>query len=583
MKTNKRRFLKTFEILKFISKRKLIIIFLMMLFHTLLETFSLGLILPIMTSFFQDDFFKLFLDTSFNNYFQISDQKDFISLLLIILFFAYVFKFLFSILVLFVQNKFILNTYFKISKKLISKYIYNNYLFHVKNNLSTLIRNLRDETKGFIFNVVMRIFSLTLDILILIFFSIFLFFYNFEVTLIIFLFILMLSFLYLFIVRKKLIFIGKKRALLEKINIQNIVESLSGIKEIKILSLEKFFIERFSINLKDYTEVQRKFAILHGLPRQIIDVIAVTIFIFFIFISNKLLYEMSEILILIGVYSAAALKLIPIFSRIIISLQQYSFNSPSVDIIYEELFVKNKNTNFHELLSNNNFNELKEIKDFNEIKFQNVSFKYENNSQIILENVNFSIKGNSRIGIFGPSGSGKSTLADLLVGLLKPSSGEILIDDLSLTRINLKSFRSIVSYCQQIPYLLDGTIKQNIILDKDFNENNFIKSLTLSSVDAFLKTKIGNADTFVGERGIMLSGGQKQRVSIARAAYNQPKIIILDEATNALDKKTQNSILEAIKNRIQACIFISHDEEVLKHCDEIYELKEKKLILIKNK
>ena len=143
----------------------------MMLFHTLLETFSLGLILPIMTSFFQDDFFKLFLDTSFNNYFQISDQKDFISLLLIILFFAYIFKFLFSILVLFVQNKFILSTYFKISKKLISKYIYNNYLFHVKNNLSTLIRNLRDETKGFIFNVVMRIFSLTLDILILIFFN----------------------------------------------------------------------------------------------------------------------------------------------------------------------------------------------------------------------------------------------------------------------------------------------------------------------------------------------------------------------------------------------------------------------------
>ena len=280
MKTNKRRFLKTFEILKFISKGKLIIIFLMMLFHTLLETFSLGLILPIMTSFFQDDFFKLFLDTSFNNYFQISDQKDFISLLLIILFFAYIFKFLFSILVLFVQNKFILSTYFKISKKLISKYIYNNYLFHVKNNLSTLIRNLRDETKGFIFNVVMRIFSLTLDILILIFFSIFLFFYNFEVTLIIFLFILMLSFLYLFIVRKKLIFIGKKRALLEKINIQNIVESLSGIKEIKILSLEKFFIERFSINLKEYTEIHRKFAILHGLPRQIIDVIAVTIFIF---------------------------------------------------------------------------------------------------------------------------------------------------------------------------------------------------------------------------------------------------------------------------------------------------------------
>lgn len=581
METNKRRYLKTFEILKFISKKKLIVIFLMMLFHTLLETFSLGLILPIISSFFQDDFFKLFVDTPINNYLKISNQKDFISLLLITLFLAYIFKFLFSILVLFIQNKFILSTYFKISKKLISKYIYNDYLFHVQNNLSTLIRNLRDETKGFIFNVVMRIFNLTLDILILIFFSIFLFFYNFEVTLIIFLFILVLSFLYLFIVRKKLIFIGKKRALLEKINIQNIVESLSGIKEIKILSLERFFIERFSINLKDYTEIQRKFAILHGLPKQIIDVIAVTIFIFFIFISSKFLYEMSEILILFGIYSAAALKLIPIFSRIIISLQQYSFNSPSVDIIYEELFLKNKNSNFNELKLENNLNELKEIKDFKEIKFKNVSFKYENNKQTIFENANLSIKRNSHIGIFGPSGSGKSTLADLLVGLLKPFSGEILIDDVPLSKISLKSFRSIMSYCQQTPYLLDGTVKQNIILDKDFNENSFIESLKLSSVDKFLKTKIDNVDTFVGERGVMLSGGQKQRVSIARAAYNQPKIIILDEATNALDKKTQNSILEEIKIKVEACVIISHDQDALNHCDEVYELKEKKLILIK--
>jgi len=581
MKTNKKRFLKTFEILKFISKRKLTIIFMMMLFHTLLETFSLGLILPIMTSFFQDDFFNLFVDSSFNKYLNISSQKDFISFLLIALFLAYIFKFLFSILVLFVQNKFILNTYFKISKKLISKYIYNDYLFHVQNNLSTLIRNLRDEAKGFIFNVVMRMFSLALDLLILVFFSIFLFLYNFKITFIIFLFILLISLLYLLIVRKKLIFFGKKRIFLEKINIQNIVESLSGIKEIKILSLENFFIKRFSLNLKDYTEIQKKFAILNGLPRQLIDVIAVTIFIFFIFLSSKFHYEMSEILILFGIYSAAALKLIPIFSRIIISLQQYSFNAPSVDIIYEELFSKYKDFKDEEITSASIATKFKDVKDFKEIKFKNVNFKYDGSNQIILENVNFDIKKNSKIGLFGQSGSGKSTLADLLVGLLKPTSGEILIDGVPLEKITLKSFRSMLSYCQQTPYLLDATIKQNIILDKNFDEHNFNNCIKLSSVDTLLKIKRNNIDTFVGERGVMLSGGQRQRISIARATYIPPKIIILDEATNALDKKTQNLILEAIKININTCVFVSHDKDVLDHCNEVYELRDKKLFLIK--
>ena len=215
-----------------------------------------------------------------------------------------------------------------------------------------------------------------------------------------------------------------------------------------------------------------------------------------------------------------------------------------------------------------------------EIELKNVSFTYENNKKKILDGINLKIKKNSKIAIVGKSGSGKTTIVDIIIGLLKPSEGYLLIDGIKLSQ--LPNWNRKIGYIPQNFYLFDESIKRNVafgINEKNINIDKVNKAIEFAQLRDFVKNLDNGIETVVGNQGIMLSGGQKQRIIIARAAYNDPDILILDEATSAIDEEVEkefiNNLLKIGKNK--TIIIISHRSTTIKNCDKIFKIEDGKL------
>ena len=187
-----------------------------------------------------------------------------------------------------------------------------------------------------------------------------------------------------------------------------------------------------------------------------------------------------------------------------------------------------------------------------------------------------------KIGIFGESGSGKSTFIDIFSGLIKPNAGEILKDNISIYN-DLSSWQSLLGYVPQKPYIIDSTIKNNITFKLDsssVDDEKLFKILSLVELKEHISTLKDGVNEEIGENGTKMSGGQLQRIALARALYKTPKILILDESTNALDNITENKVLENLNssNLFDILIIISHKASSLKFCNKIFELKNKNFI-----
>ena len=204
------------------------------------------------------------------------------------------------------------------------------------------------------------------------------------------------------------------------------------------------------------------------------------------------------------------------------------------------------------------------------MELRNVSFKYPGQDNYLFKNLNIKIQKGSILGISGSSGTGKTTLLNILLGFLKPEKGTLLLNQKEIDN----DFNYPTNFCILATrcFLIDDTLSANIALGENELENeNFLISIKKAKIDSFVRQLPMGAKTLLGERGAKISGGQKQRIALARAFYFQSKIIVLDESTSSLDKNTQQEILDEIKllKKESTFIIISHDENVLKICDNI--------------
>mgnify|MGYP005892113439 FL=1 len=455
------------------------------------------------------------------------------------------------------------NNYYKVTCKLMNNYLKYPYKFFIKENSNSLNKNITTECNLLVL-VLQYLLLLFSEVIVIIMVYIVMLVVNFKITLLVSIFLGVCVVIIKLLIINKTKSWGVQRAKAIEEYYKIIGATFGNYKFIKLLGNDEQINERFEIACDNYVVVDKKFQGTQPIPKYILEFLGFFIVVLLI-VGAVIIYGeegMTKIMPLITVFFIGLYRILPSLNRAVSYYQNIVFYRQSLNIIAKEL------EKIAEDLGNEKitFNE--------EIILKNLTFEYEKDKEI-LKDISLNIRKGERIAFVGESGSGKTTLVDSIIGLYKQKSGEIYIDNVLLTDENLRSWRSSIGYIPQEVYLFDGTVEDNIVFGREYDNHKLEEALKKAQIWEFLQKKNG-VKTIVGDKGIMLSGGQKQRLAIARALYNNPEILVLDEATSALDNDTEKEIMNEIykASENKTLIIIAHRLTTLEGCNRIVVLKE---------
>lgn len=559
-----------------INRKRVIWVFILSIFGSLLEILGLGLIYPILNFITSED-----NSGYINNFVKTFTEYDVEKVKIYLLIFFALFIFFKNIALSFITyfcNKNLAKIRNFVSVKLFSGYLDSDYNFFVNSNSGELTKNLTSQVHSFNLNVVIPFGMLLTETLILIIFSVLALSISFTDTLFIIIFILIPSFVFFKWTKLSIKQNGINNQKNESLRIKRVIEMIGSIRDIKILNKEEFFLNNYSsYDWNVSFAIFKQYFITHFAKFYLESVLVASIMIlcFINIYSGK---SFLDLIPLLGFYAIAAFRIMPSVSRILNSLQMLKFGEVIVDGINSE-FKRTKNLNKNNQPQVINFKK--------SINLKNVSFRYQKKDPYVLKNINFNITNGEMIGIYGQTGEGKSTLINIILGLLKPTNGNVTVDNKSISRKNI-FLGGIYGYVPQDIFLLDDTIKNNIAFGLDEKAIDYERVLWAAKearLYSFIQNQKKGIDSLVGDKGIKISGGQKQRIGIARALYYGAKIIIFDEATSALDEKTEMDIIENITclKRKYTIIMITHRLKTLKFFDKVFKLSCGDLTLVDSK
>ena len=551
------------KIKKLFSKeeiKKLLGITVFSIIISLSEVVGLSTIVPFMAMvtnqniIFENKYLKVIY-----NFFNFESTKNFIFYFGITIVIIFLIKNILNIFFNYVLVSFTRNNYYKFTNRLMNNYLKYSYQNFVKKNSNDLIKNITIEA-NWVVVLIQNCLMMVSEICVVVFIYIVMLYIDFKITLFVSIFmginILLIKYFLINKVKKW----GKDRFDATQEYYQIIGSTFGNYKFIKLQSDDKSILNNFKTSCKKYTEVDKKYTFVQPVPRLILEFLGFSIVVVLIIFSVMMYDEngLAKIMPVISVFFIGLYRILPSVNRIINYYQVVVFYKKSLDIIAEELESEIEN------IENNpiEFNKKIELKD--------ICFEFEKGKEV-LKNINLNIFKGEKVAFVGESGSGKTTLVDLITGLYKPKNGSIYLDNIKLEDKNIGYWRQGIGYIPQEVYLFDGTIADNVVFNREYNEEKLIESLKKARILEFLKKKEG-IKTIVGDRGIMLSGGQKQRIAIARAFYDNPDILVLDEATSALDNETEEEIMKEIYDvsKDRTLIIIAHRLTTLKDCNRIF-------------
>ena len=552
-------------------KYKLVILLILLLFSMFLEIFGLGLLVPTITFVLDDKKSEVYFNF-FKKYIGSFENQQILYITLTLLIFTFAFKSIFLTILNFRQNRFFATIKIYLTDLLFRSYVLEKYSFYLKNNISSLIKNITKEV-GIVHSLGTTYLSIIVEGAMIVASLVTILYVNTLGTLTIGVFLFCSSFIFFKLYKNRIHLYGEKRKQFDNDLSLLYYESFSNIKEIKVFNKESNINEEHENIIKEQAYLSAYVDFIVQSPRYFLEFISVLALLIFIVISLLTGEEINNLIISIGVFVTAIFKMLPSVNKLLSVSQTINYNKPALDLIYKEL-KSNRNNAFSEKTLLSKFQ--------NSLELKNVSFRYSERSKNILNGVNFKIKKGDIIGIVGQSGSGKTTLIDLLLGLHIPTDGELIIDGKQFFPEKQKI--SFISYVPQEINLMDKSIKENIIFfDKNFNQLNFENAIQKSELNDVIQNLPYKENTIIGDKGNNLSGGQRQRIGIARALYKNPQILIFDEGTSSLDSTTEQKVMESLyklKGEL-IIIIISHRTETLKSCDKIIKIDNGKLIPLK--
>lgn len=359
-------------------------------------------------------------------------------------------------------------------------------------------------------------------------------------------------------------------------------QSVMGIKEIKIANKENYFINEYAKCGAGYVNAVQRYNLYNATPRLLIETVAIAGMILYVMISLLQGANVEEIMPQIGLLAVAAMRLIPCANRINNHLTSISYFEPFFMGVSDNLQqeIRDENIDYDEASYQKKI-EVEKLTIKEKIELRDIVYKYPNTEVLIFDHADMEIPIGKSVGIVGTSGAGKTTVVDILLGLLRLQSGEILADGVEV-RDHYQSWLKNIGYIPQTIFMIDSTIRKNVAFgyaDEDIDDEKVWRALKEAQLDEFVRGLPEGLDTGIGERGIRLSGGQRQRIGIARALFEDPEVLVLDEATSALDNETEAAIMDSI-NRLhgrKTLIIIAHRLQTIEKCDMVYRVENGKV------
>ena len=572
------RVLKKFNIiLSNRQKLQMTKIFVLMVIGGFLETFSVSLMLPFMNIVMNPE--KTMENQLVRNICRllgIQSAQSFLVVLAITLGAVFLIKNAFLLMEYNAQYRFVYGNMIDTQKMLLNNLIHKPYEFFLKIETGEIVRIINNDTTQtfFLLTTLLQLFTeLIVSGMIIITVVMIAPIITIFMAIILLLVVLAMNFILKPILRN----MGKETQNGSAGMNKWLIQSIQGIKELKVLMKEDYFKDKFSKYGDKYVVSLRQYEVLSVAPRFIIE--ATSMCAMFAIVA-LLIYNGAALETVVPILTAtamAAIRLLPSVNRIISSLTNISYREPMLDKLIEHLEdisetcdTLSKEQLAEKLPKQSSIQELQEGIDFSKI-----TYFYPDSHKAVLKEANMKIKKGQSVGIIGPSGSGKTTAVDILLGLLRPEEGIVSVDGISIVE-DKKGFLNQVGYIPQSAFLLDDSIRANVTFgEENARDEDVWSALEAAALSDFVRELPDGIYTKIGERGVRLSGGQKQRIGIARALFRNPSILVFDEATSALDNETEKSIMQSINHLKgkKTMIIIAHRLTTIENCDMIFKVE----------
>lgn len=560
------------------QKRKMVLLVFLMLIGAVLETLGISMILPVANVVLEENavekhaYLRVICDI-----FQIESTRELMILVMTALIIIFALKNLFLFFQQKIQLKFVYTNQFATSRRMMINFMERPYEYYLNADTSVIQRSITSDVNN-MYGLILSLLQLISEGIVFVFLL--------AVCLISDVWMSIMVGVLLVVVL--LIIKGILKPIMKKAGEENqdyysglykwIDQSVMGIKEIKIANKENYFINEYAKCGAGYVNAVQRYNLYNATPRLLIETVAIAGMILYMMVRLLNGAEAADIMPQLTLLAVAAMRLIPCANRINNHLTAISYFEPFFmgvsDNLQEE--IRDESINYDEEAYQKKIDvEKMDIRE--KIELKDITYKYPNTDVLIFNHADMEIPVGKSVGIVGTSGSGKTTVVDIMLGLLRLESGEILADGVEI-REHYASWLKNIGYIPQTIFMIDSTIRKNVAFgyaDEDIDDEKVWRALKEAQLDEFVRGLPEGLDTSIGERGIRISGGQRQRIGIARALFEDPEVLVLDEATSALDNETEAAIMDSI-NRLhgkKTLVIIAHRLQTIEKCDMVYRIE----------
>lgn len=570
------------------QKKQSVIVFISMLAMSCLELLGVSALYPLLQLVVDVDAVKskwyvnwiYILNPSIGN-------QAVVLLFCVLIICVYIFKNVFAIYFTYIQYRFATTYQKEASTMMLQKYMERPYEYFVNTNSSIITRGVYHDTAA-VYSILTSIFQASSELLTVFMLGIFLMSMDLFMAICSLALAVLCFMIIVFVFKGRIKKAGKTAREASAVQDQWLRQAIHGIKEVLVLDRKDLFLKNYEEAAEISAKCQLTQNTISSCPDRIIEGICVSGFVGIVCFRMMLGGDLTSFVPIIGAFAMGAFRILPSIAKLTnrvntlvyyqMGLQSCYDNIKEANEYEKEAHQKAVDANKH--LKNNLEAERHEFK--KDILIDGISWKYQNAEKKVISDLNMTILRGESVAFIGPSGAGKTTLADIVMGLLKPQSGEIKVDGINIDTIPHQWHR-MVGYVPQVVYLIDDTIRANVAfgIAKDrISDDKIWDALVQAHLDEFVKNLPNGLDTIVGERGVKFSGGQRQRIALARALYENPDILVLDEATSALDNETEKAVMESIEalQGHKTLVIVAHRLTTIRNCDTIYEIRDGKAV-----